>query len=474
MRQIVRHVVVVGGGVTGVAAAWFLRQVGGPDLAVTVLESSPRLGGKLHTVELAGVRVDTGAEAILNRRPEGVDLVRAVGLGERLRYAATTAASLWSRAALRPIPAGTVLGVPGDLAALRASGLLSAEGMARVEAEPDLPGAPLTDDVAIGAYAAERMGQEAVDRLVEPLLGGVYAGRSDQLSLQATVPALVPHLREDPSLLRAAAGAKAATPASDSPVFAGLAGGVGGLVPAVAGASGASIRTDATVRELRPTPGGGWRLVVGPTRAPELVDADAVLLACPARPASRLLADVAPVAAGELAGIEYASMATIALAFPSSAVPHTLPGSGFLVPPVEGRLIKAATFSSAKWSWMAEDAPDVVIIRCSVGRLGDVTELQRDDAALVAGAAADLRELVGVGRQPIDAHVARWGGGLPQYAVGHRARVARIRVAVGEHPGLAVAGAAYEGVGIPACVASARSAVTQLLGAADAAGTMTA
>jgi oxygen-dependent protoporphyrinogen oxidase len=469
-----RHVVVVGGGVTGVAAAWFLRQRGGPDLAVTVLESSPRLGGKLHTVELAGVSVDTGAEAILNRRPEGVELARAVGLAERIRFAATTSAGLWSRGALRPIPGGTILGVPGDFAELEASGLLSAEGLAHVRAEPELPGAPLDDDVAIGAYAAQRMGGEIVDRLVEPLLGGVYAGRSDQLSLQATVPALVPYLRESPSLVRAAARVKAAAPASDAPVFAGLTGGVGGLVPAVAQASGASVRTHATARELRRTPDGRWQLVVGPTRAPELVDADAVLLACPARPASRLLSEIAPVAAEELAGIEYASMATIALAFPSEAVPHTLRGSGFLVPPVEGRLIKAATFSSAKWSWMAEGAPDVVIIRCSVGRLGDVAELQRDDAELTAGAVGDLRELVGVRGQPIDAHVARWGGGLPQYAVGHRARVARIRSEVAKLPGIAVAGAAYEGIGIPACIASARSAATQLLGAAHAPGTMTA
>ena len=285
-----RHVVVVGGGVAGTAAAWFLRRAAGPDeLDITVLESSPRLGGKLRTVELAGVPVDTGAEAILNRRPEGVDLARAVGLGDLVRYPETSSAGLWSRGALRPIPAGTVTGVPADLGALEASGLLSGEGLASVAREPDLAGPGLDDDVAIGRYAADRLGHELVDRLIEPLLGGVYAGHADQLSLRATVPALVPYLRDDPSLVRAARRVKAASAAaaSDVPVFAGLDGGVGGLVPAVARASGAAVRTGATVRALRRTP-TGWQLVIGPTPAPEVVDVDAVVLACPARPAGDL------------------------------------------------------------------------------------------------------------------------------------------------------------------------------------------
>ncbi|HZC27956.1 MAG TPA: NAD(P)-binding protein, partial [Actinopolymorphaceae bacterium] len=152
-----REVIVVGGGVAGVAAAWFLRELGGSEVGVTVVESSPVLGGKLRTVELGGVPVDTGAEAILNRRPEGVDLARAVGLGGLIRHPATTSAGLWSRGALRPIPAGTVMGLPGDLAALADSGVLSPEGLARVSGEPDLPGSPLEVDVAIGRYAVDRL-----------------------------------------------------------------------------------------------------------------------------------------------------------------------------------------------------------------------------------------------------------------------------------------------------------------------------
>ncbi|REF38182.1 protoporphyrinogen oxidase [Thermasporomyces composti] len=468
------HVVVVGGGITGVSAAWFLRQAGGDDLAITLVEASARLGGKLQTVEVGDVPVDTGAEAMLNRRPEAVDLARAVGLEARLRYPGTTSSSIWSYGALRPVPIGTVMGVPADLAAVESSGVLSPDGVARVARDLELPGPGLDGDVSVGQYATERLGREIVDRLIEPLLGGVYAGHADQLSLRATMPQLVPFLRKDPSLVRAAARAKATAAAasassasassSDQPVFAGLDGGVGGLVPAVATAAKATVRVNATVRELRRTT-TGWRLVVGSTTDSEVVHADGVVLACPAPAASRLLSDVAPGAAADLAGIEYASMATIVLTFPRSAFPSPLTGSGFLVPPVERRLIKAATFSSRKWPWLAERAPEIEVVRCSVGRHGETDDLDRDDADLVRGALTDLRDVTGVTGRPLASHVTRWRGGLPQYAVGHHDRVARIRAAVAALPGLAVAGAAYEGLGIPACVASARQAATQVLGA---------
>ena len=468
-----RQVVVVGGGIAGVSAAWFLTRAGRTDIEVTVLEGAPSLGGKLRTVELAGVPVDTGAEAMLNRRPEAVELAREVGLAEAIRYPATTSAAVWSRAAIRPLPSGTVMGIPAERALVEPSGVLSGEALARIATEPELPGSGLDDDVSIGGYATQRLGREIVDRLIEPLLGGVYAGHADDLSLQATVPQLMPYLREDPSLVHAAGRARAAAPGSDAPVFAGLDGGIGQLVPAVARASGARIRTDTTVRELRRTT-TGWELVTGPTRAPELLRADAVVLACPARPTGRLLASVAPSVAADLAGIEYASMATIALAFPADVFPGPLAGSGFLVPPVEGRVIKAATYSSQKWGWLAERAAETVIVRCSIGRHREEADLQRDDGELVQAAHADLAAAVGVSGPPIAAHVQRWGGALPQYAVGHRDRVARIRAGVAAQPGLALAGAAYDGLGIPACVASARQAATQVLAALPTPGTMTA
>jgi oxygen-dependent protoporphyrinogen oxidase len=223
------------------------------------------------------------------------------------------------------------------------------------------------------------------------------------------------------------------------------------------------------VRELTPAP-GGWRLTVGSAAAPEQVDADAVIIAIPARPAQRLLASVpgASAAAAALGGISYASMAIITLAYPRAAFPGpglaALGWSGYLVPAVDGRAVKAVTFSSVKWPHLTEHgAGPQEIVRCSVGRIGEEALLQRSDDELAALAAAELAEATGVAGGPAAARVTRWGGALPQYTVGHLDRVAAIRAGVAAQPGLAVCGAAYDGVGIPACVATARSAASQVL-----------
>jgi oxygen-dependent protoporphyrinogen oxidase len=250
-------------------------------------------------------------------------------------------------------------------------------------------------------------------------------------------------------------------------VFAGLVGGLGRLPEAVALAAGLHVRTGRTVRGLSRAPGGGFDLVVGSTRDAELLHADAVVVATPARPAGRLLADVAPTAATELAGIEYASMAIVTLAFRARDFPKT-EGSGFLVPPVDGRAVKAATFSFAKWDWVRTsglDADGVLLIRCSIGRHREEELLQRADDDVVRLALDDLADAIGLSAAPVDAHVRRWGGALPQYAVGHLDRVRRIRASVAAVPGLAVCGAAYDGLGIPACIASAELAATQVLDA---------
>jgi oxygen-dependent protoporphyrinogen oxidase len=440
------RVLVVGGGLAGLTAAYLLDRRGDD---VTVLEAAPEPGGKLRRTEVGGVVVDVGAEAMLNRRPEGVALARELGLD--VVHPAVQSSRVWTRGALRPLPR-SVMGVPVDLSELRESGVLSQEGLARAEAEQ--PGVPVDEDLSVGDLVGSRLGDEVVDRLVEPLLGGVYAGQAHRLSARATVPQLV-FLATNGRLL------DAQLPVVGVPVFAGLPGGMARLTEALA--DRVAVRSGVTVRELARTD-SGFAVVTGPTTAPERIESDAVVLATPAAPTARLLTEVAPAAARELAEVESASVVVVTLAFRTEDVRGLDDSSGFLVPPVDGRAIKASTFSFAKWGWVREAGAEhgLVHLRTSLGRHGEEATLQRTDEELVTASLADLAEAAGISAAPVATHVQRWGGGLPQYAVGHLDRVARIRAAVAEVPGLVLCGAAYDGVGIPSVIASARAAVAGL------------
>ncbi len=462
-------VAVVGGGIAGLTAAYFAAKSGA---SVTLLEGGTDLGGKLVVSDVAGLPVDAGAEAMLARRPEGLELVRELGLADRLAFPGTTSAAIWSRGGLQEMPGGHVMGVPGDLGALARSRVLSATGLARVPLDLMLPETPRGDDVSVAGFIGARVGSEVVERLVEPLLGGVYAGRTEDLSFEATMPGLAAASRRSRSLVAAARAVREAAPTDAGPVFATLTEGLGTLPHALAARLadlGVTVRTETMARGLARTP-EGWRLTLGPARAPEALDADAVILAVPARPAQRLLQDEVPAAASELGGIDYASMAIVTLAYSGTALPSRPRRSGYLVPAVEGGAVKAVTFSTTKWPHLVDGAPGMVIVRCSIGRFGEEQALQRPDDELKAMAMTELARTVGVIELPVDARVTRWGGALPQYTVGHLARVARIRAAIAGHPGLAVCGAAYDGVGIPACIATARAAVARVLDAPEGRG----
>ncbi|KQX75593.1 protoporphyrinogen oxidase [Aeromicrobium sp. Root472D3] len=437
------RVAVVGGGMAGLAAAHELA-AGGAE--VVLLEGSDRVGGKLRLGEVGGITLDLGAESVLARRPEGLDLIHAVGLDDRVVHPATITASIWTHGALRSMPP-TVMGVPADADALAASGIA-------LMPEPRILPVP-DEDVSVADFVTARLGRDVLDRLVEPLLGGVYAGHTDQLSLRATTPQIAA-LGED--LVSAAAEHRAASD-STGPVFAGLVGGVGQLPAAVVAAHDVEVRLSSTVRSITRA-GDGWRLSVGPTTDVETLDVDAVVVATPAPAAARLLAEEAPDAAFALAAIDYASMAIITFVFDDAVVPD---GSGFLVPPVDGTFIKAATVSSNKWGWVGDTGRTV--IRTSVGRAGETTLLQHDDGELGRRALVDLREALGTLPDPADQVVQRWGGGLPQYDVGHLDRVETVERSVEGVRGLEVCGAAYRGVGIPAVIASGRAAARRLLDA---------
>ncbi|GAB3577184.1 protoporphyrinogen oxidase [Amycolatopsis endophytica] len=448
------HVAVVGGGVSGAVAAYRLRAALGDGATITIFEATDLLGGKLRAAEVGGVRYDVGAEAFLARRPEGVALAAELGL--ELVHPTGAKSTVRAGGRLTRLPGGTLMGIPGSPDAV--ADVLSPGARARVAAEPDLPPLTLNDDIALGALLRERFGDELVDRLVDPLLGGVYAGGADGLGLRATVPALAAALDRGATSLTAAAAGLIPDKPSSAPVFGTLPGGLGTLVERLVELAKPDVRTGAPVTGLQRRE-EGWRLGVGA----EVVDVDAVLLAVPAPAARRLLDGVVPAASAALGEIDLASMAVVAMALPPGT---ELPdASGVLIGARERRAsgqpfaAKAFTFSSRKWSHL--DAGPV-LVRGSVGRFREPGALHRDDDELVRLVRADLAELTGITVEPVDVAVQRWGGGLPQYGPGHLDLVDRAERAVADVPGLALAGAALHGVGVPACIATATAAAARV------------
>ena len=510
------RVAVVGGGISGLAAAWSLVHDHGLG-QVTVLESSPRVGGKLALGELAGLTIDTGAQTLLARRPEAMELTRAVGLGPALQEPTGAALSVLVEGRLRVMPEATVMGVPTDLNMLARSQVLDAQALARIPWDHVMMQSHTGEDVSVGDHIGRRIGLQPVERLVGPTLAGVYAGDVMALSLRATMPALFAAIQNERSLLVAAKSVydshsgrgSSRHHASDGAAdHVGVEGGVGRLPHALLTAlleRGVDVRTDAVARGLERT-AVGWRLLVGSGAEPSWLDVDAVVLAVPAPAASRLLDGLAIGASAHLSEIDYVSVATVTLAYRTEdlAAPDLLgvgeqelslddepdggrarrrspqgqvfdPGgwaapstTGFLVGLSEPRVVTAATYASRRWRWLgqAADADGLSVVQTSIGRAGSFSVLQRDDAELVALSHEDLAFVLRLGRaRPVDAVVSRWGGALPQYAVGHVDRVEAIRASVAALPGVVVCGAAYDGIGIAACIGSGTRAATELVSA---------
>jgi oxygen-dependent protoporphyrinogen oxidase len=510
-----RRVAVVGGGISGLATSYFLtrppaghrtdpeaaarRVVGGAEPArqaegadgseavggaaetgdrggtgqagrpapggvpqVILLESGPRLGGKIVTADLAGFAVDAGPDAILVRRAVVEKLLRDLGLLDRLSRPALRRAYVWTRGELRPLPPTSLFGVPDTPLPLLRSRVLSPWGALRAGADFVLPRQDLPPDPTIAQLLRPRFGREVFDRLVEPMLGGLHAGRADVLSARSTVPEVYVAARAHRSTYLALRRCEG--PQSRGLGMVTVQGGLVRLVDALraelAGA-GARVRTGARVTAIERV-GAGYRLLLADG---DPVDADAVVLATPAFVSGPLLAPLNRQAAAALAGIPYVGIATVSLAYRRAAVGRPLDGTGFLVPPREGRFLVGCTWSSAKWPHLADD--ELTLFRCSVGRHGDLRWTDLDDGELVDRVHNELVESVGVSQRPVAVDLQRWPVAMPQYTVGHEHRLVNIATALRGLPGLYVTGAAYRGVGIASCISQAADVAAALVAGLD-------
>ncbi|QSE88421.1 protoporphyrinogen oxidase [Rhodococcus pseudokoreensis] len=443
------NVLVVGGGISGLVAAYRLRQRLGPDARIVVADGAGRLGGKLRTVDLAGEPVDVGAEAFIARRPELPALLGELGLADQLVHPAGLRPLIWSENALHPLPADTLMGIPADENSLR--GLVDDRTLAQVAGERTVPlewtpGA----DVAVGALVGDRFGAQVVRRSVDPLLGGVYSGLADTIGVRAALPTLAAALDRGATSLSAAV-AEALPPPASGPVFGALRDGYGVLLRALTDTTGAEIVPE-RIKTLG-RDGDGWS-------ADPVGRVDGVVLAVPAPQLAELLAGVAPRASAAAADIPLASSAVVALALPAGTdVPQN---SGILVATDTSLGAKAFTLSSRKWPHLAQR--EVTLVRASFGRFGDAAVVDAPDDELIAAARRDLATVTGVSAEPVAAHVQRWHGGLPQYGPGHLERVAVIEQEIAGLDGVEVSGALLRGVGVPACVAAATAAAARLSG----------
>ena len=463
-----QRVVIVGGGVSGLATAYLLARDGGPDLEVVLVEAADRLGGKILTQDVAGHPVDMGPDALLVRLPAMRSLLEDLGLTASIVAPGASGAFIWSRARLRPLPPSTLFGIPQKLLPLLRSGLLSPLGVLRAALDLVLPPTRTGDDPSVGELVRPRFGAEVFERLVDPMLGGVHAGRADELSAQSSVPEIAALARRSRSIYLGSRSMRRGSTAS-GPALVTLDGGLTRLVDTLASRlDGCDVRLGAKVTGLRRADGGrdtaasdgaGPDGYVVTLAGGEELAADAVVLATPAFVTADLLARVAPDASVAAREVPYADVASLTLVYPRRAVTHPLDGTGFLVPPEEGLLLVGCSWLPAKWPNLAD--PSDVLIRAMVGRHGDDRFATMDDDALVAQVHRELALTMGMSAPPTSASVQRWPRAMPQYTVGHRRRLERIDHALTDAPGIHVTGAAFGGVGIASCVARAqRTAAT--------------
>ncbi|MBD0381672.1 protoporphyrinogen oxidase [Paenibacillus sedimenti] len=464
------HLMIVGGGITGLSAAFYLKkrlESDGVDARITIVEKSTTFGGKIHTLERDGFVIEKGPDSVLARKRPTIDLARELGLLGELTGTNPKAKKTYivRQGKMHRMPPGLVLGIPTQMTPFMKTGLISPLGKARAALDLLKPKRELTTDESLGRFLERRLGKEVLERIVEPLLAGIYAGDTFKLSLKATFPQFQSMEQKHRSLILGMMASRKNSTEENAHVPAEIRGsafvtfkkGLQTLVNGLLGAlDGVDLRSGVGVTAIREAAGEQTEVMFEDGHT-EIVDG--VIITTQTFQAAQVLSHVP--AAADLKQIEYISVANVIMAFDRKDIPFELDASGFLVPRNEGRTITACTWTSAKWLHTAPDGK--ALLRCYIGRAGQQEWLQWNDEQLVDKARQDLAELLGLHAVPLFTEVTRLPKSMPQYPVGHLEQVARFRENLAKQmPGVWVTGAGFHGVGIPDCIRQGQEAAFQL------------
>lgn len=476
MARTPRSVVIIGGGISGLSTAFALHeQAAAADVALTctILDAAPVWGGKIVTHRVGQLVMEAGPDSFLSQKPWGMELCRRLGIADQLinTNPVEKKASVLRGGQLHELPEGLVTFTPTQLGPFFRSGLLSWIDLARMGCDVLIPARRAADDESLASFFRRRFGRHACERVMEPLMAGIYAGDAEQMSLRATFPRFYELEQAHGSVIRGMMAARRAR-MQNAPggrprhtMFVTLKNGLADLVAGLTAhiqQAGGMLKAGVQVEALRVRShqAGRWMYDIICTDGTSL-SAEALVLATPAYVSAELVRPLTPMAAGLMDLIPYASTATISLIYPAEAVGNRLQGFGFVVPRIEGRDLIAATWTSLKWPHRAP--PQDVSVRCYLGGVGREAILQRDDEALVQCVREELASIVGLQATPHYVEVNRWNRAMPQYTIGHLDRLAQMEAALSRFGGLAVTGAGYRGVGLPDCIRDGAETAAKLL-----------